>query len=309
MEDAVVVIVTVGLPGSGKSMWSQSKASNDGFMRFNMDDTRSMLGFPSGSDAWDKDKEAFAFKVMLQGIVAAVASGYHVVIDNTHLNRTWATKYKQALQSFNVKWAVADFTDIPVEECILRDSHRVGLEEVGAERIKAMHRGYLKAKAEGRHITAEWLNEPLFDLKRYTGTPGKPKAILVDFDGTLALMDGRGPYEFWRVDEDKICKPVHMAVKMARAYGYKVIGCSGRDEGLAKEKTKLWMAKNAVVLDGLVMRKAGDRRRDDVVKHDLFWEFVAPQYDVEWVMDDRDRVVDVWRAMGIQCFQVAQGDF
>lgn len=305
----VHVWLTVGLQGSGKSTWAKKFAKETGAVRLEMDCYRQMMGWHAGSPEWTPEREKLSFQAMLDNLVFLVKNGHKVVLSNTHLNRNWASQYKTALQHYDVTWHVKDFTDVPIEECIRRDSGREGLCRVGEAVIKKAHKGFQRSQKTGLVVTEPWLNEPLFEIRKYEGSPGKPKALLVDFDGTLALMDGRGPYEFWRVDEDKICKPVHMAVKMARAYGYKVIGCSGRDEGLAKEKTKLWMAKNAVVLDGLVMRKAGDRRRDDVVKHDLFWEFIAPHYDVEWVMDDRQRVVDVWRAMGIQCFQVQTGDF
>lgn len=303
----VDVWITTGLPASGKSTWSKKFKERGGAIRFNMDDIRAMMGFPAGSPEWNKDNEKIAFDFMLQGIVATVQAGRDVVIDNTHLNRNWAAKYKTALQFEAVDWWLVDFTHVPVEECIKRDSLRP--DAVGENVIKRLARGYQNAKTKGLLITEEWLNERPFQVRQYKGNPGKPKAILVDFDGTLALMDGRGPYEFWRVDEDKVAQHVHTAVKMARAYGYKVIGCSGRDQGVAEAKTRLWMAKHAIVLDELIMRKAGDRRRDDVVKHDLFFSCIAEHYDVDWVLDDRDRVVDTWRAMGIPCFQVARGDF
>jgi hypothetical protein len=50
-------------------------------------------------------------------------------------------------------------------------------------------------------------------------------------------------------------------------------------------------------------------RKDSVVKQELFDEHIRDIYDVVAVYDDRQQVVDMWRAMGIDCFQVAPGNF
>jgi len=34
-----------------------------------------------------------------------------------------------------------------------------------------------------------------------------------------------------------------------------------------------------------------------------------PKYHVEFVLDDRNQVVNFWRYLGLTCFQVAEGDF
>jgi hypothetical protein len=45
------------------------------------------------------------------------------------------------------------------------------------------------------------------------------------------------------------------------------------------------------------------------VKRELFEKHVLPNYYVEFILDDRQQVVDEWRRMGLTCFQVAPGDF
>ena len=39
------------------------------------------------------------------------------------------------------------------------------------------------------------------------------------------------------------------------------------------------------------------------------FRFDSSQYDVEFVLDDRDRVVKMWRDRGLKVLQVAEGDF
>jgi hypothetical protein len=56
------------------------------------------------------------------------------------------------------------------------------------------------------------------------------------------------------------------------------------------------------------MRAEGDTRRDSVVKRELL-DRIGEFYDVQAAIDDRQQVVDMWRAAGLLCLQVAPGDF
>lgn len=59
----------------------------------------------------------------------------------------------------------------------------------------------------------------------------------------------------------------------------------------------------------LHMRKAGDGRRDSIVKAEMFDSDIATNFNVLGVFDDRQQVVDMWRDKGLTVFQVAEGDF
>ena len=69
------------------------------------------------------------------------------------------------------------------------------------------------------------------------------------------------------------------------------------------------LAAKGVKYDELWMRAAGDQRGDDVVKAELFDAHVRHRFLVRVVLDDRDRVVAVWRRLGLTCWQVDYGDF
>ena len=87
-----------------------------------------------------------------------------------------------------------------------------------------------------------------------------------------------------------------------------VIVMSGRDESCRTE-TERWLNKHNIPFDFLFMRPEGDMRKDNIIKHELFNKYVRDNYDVKFVLDDRQQVVDMWRKMGITCLQVAEGDF
>jgi hypothetical protein len=58
-----------------------------------------------------------------------------------------------------------------------------------------------------------------------------------------------------------------------------------------------------------MMRKQGDFRRDSIVKKEIYDNDIKGKFDVEFVLDDRQQVVDMWREIGLKCLQVAPGNF
>ena len=60
----------------------------------------------------------------------------------------------------------------------------------------------------------------------------------------------------------------------------------------------------------LFMRPAGDTRDDRIVKREIYEREIKGKYNVLWVLDDRNKVVDMWRReLGLTCLQVAEGNF
>lgn len=58
------------------------------------------------------------------------------------------------------------------------------------------------------------------------------------------------------------------------------------------------------------MRKTQDNRKDSIIKTEIYQEFIKEHYFVEFVLDDRNQVVDTWRKdLKLPCFQVNYGDF
>lgn len=131
-------------------------------------------------------------------------------------------------------------------------------------------------------------------------------AIMVDIDGTLAHMVDRGPYDPTKYHTDVIDPTIRELV--GRYADHMVIVMSGRDVTY-REATELWLHTNGVIFNELHMRPAGDKREDSTVKRELYEQHVKPKYNVVFVLDDRNRVVNMWRSIGLKCLQVAEGDF
>lgn len=134
-------------------------------------------------------------------------------------------------------------------------------------------------------------------------------AYICDVDGTVALRNGRGPYDFDLAIYDKPNQPVVDLVNMVAEFSHAtMIFVTGRKEQF-RGITYDWLKERFEFVDLLYMRKNNDTRPDSLVKLELYKEFIEPTFDVQVVFDDRDTVVDMWRSLGLTCMQVAPGAF
>lgn len=166
------------------------------------------------------------------------------------------------------------------------------------------------------------------------------KTIIFDLDGTLANIDSRRDISMkpngkldWDIFAapnsilalDKPNAPVIKMAQMFKADGFKIVIFSGRnDRGF--DATVQWLNDFKVPFDLLVMRPdkfkdkswpiadgnpaTSDMRfmPDEILKKKMLDAFVDIN-DVFLVVDDRDKVVKMWRDLGLNTFQVAPGDF
>ena len=148
----------------------------------------------------------------------------------------------------------------------------------------------------------------------------KPLYIF-DLDGTLALLEhrlhlidkskGNPDWQafFAACDKDEPCWPVLITLNALRVAGAEVWVLSGRSDEV-RDKTEAWLQRHLGYVPPLTMREAGDTRHDDLVKREMYDRMLEEdRRRLIAVFDDRDRVVALWRSLGIACFQVAPGDF
>ncbi|WP_185965919.1 hypothetical protein [Flavobacterium sp. ZT3R18] len=142
-----------------------------------------------------------------------------------------------------------------------------------------------------------------------TQKPDLPKAIICDLDGTLCLMNGRNPFNASKCDEDLLNEPVANLLKNYKQLGYAILLVSGRVDTY-KEPTLRFLEKHAIAFDVLLMRKAKDNRKDAIIKIEIYNDCIKDKYLVEFVLDDRNQVVVMWRKeLKLPCFQVFYGCF
>lgn len=277
------VIVTSGLPASGKSTWSKSVIDKNpnSYKRINKDDLRAMLD----NDKHSTDMEKFIIKVRDTLILLALQEGKHVIVDDTNLADKHIERIKQLIHG-KAQLVIKDFTDIPLETCIKQDLKR--------------------SKSVGEKVIRDLYNQYLRKIEVYNENKNLPKAIIVDVDGTLAIMNNRSPFDWNKVDQDSCNETIKNIVNNYN--GDKVIIMSGRDS-ICRDLTIQWLKGNNIKFDEIFMREQGNMEKDSIVKRRLFDQNVRGKYYVEYVLDDRSQVVETWRSMGLICLQVAEGNF
>ena len=89
--------------------------------------------------------------------------------------------------------------------------------------------------------------------------------------------------------------------------GYNIILVSGRSDEY-RELTENWLRENNIFYIALWMRKADDIRADSIIKEEIFKEYIEPYYTVHAIIDDRKRVLRMWRRLGLPTFAVGNQD-
>lgn len=277
------ILMLRGLPASGKSTFAKAEVlkSSGQTKRVNKDDLRAMLD----AGKWSRGNENFILKVRDTIVKLALEEGLSIIVDDTNFSPDHEARLLEMAKEGMTGFEVQDF-EITLDEAIKRDAARAN--SVGADVIKRMYYQYVLEKPvlnkEGEHV------------------------IMCDLDGTLAEISHRSPYDASKCEEDGLKGNVASLLRYFE--GTRRVFMSGR-QSLYRVQTENWLMKHGLLRSGdeLHMRIEGDSRKDYIVKLELFNKYVNPKYTVDFVLDDRDQVVEMWRAIGLECWQVAAGDF
>lgn len=146
------------------------------------------------------------------------------------------------------------------------------------------------------------------------------KIVIFDLDGTITDHSHRVPLvatEGIKPDWDEFEKrcvydvPNLAVVELYKYYvsleDYMVLIMTGRSKDY-QEKTIEWFESYKIPLPHLfIMRTKGDNTPDHELKKK--WVQNIGTHRVVCTFEDRGRVVDMWRSLGLTCFQVAPGNF
>jgi predicted kinase len=306
------LVITRGLPGSGKTTFARKWVAEAPRTRarVNRDDTGVLLHgerFYHDRDLMQDTEKAITI-AQHAAIGQLLQRGWDVICDDTNLPRRTARDLRAIAIRNGADFEIHDMLDVPLDVVYAQNAQRLGTQAFVPEDV-------IKRMAE-RHTGRNAYEIPLAPeesdagfVEPYVPQPGTPDAIIVDIDGTVALMQGRSPFDETRVHEDHPNHAVIRAVRAMQAAGNKVIFCSGRTDGCF-DATEVWIKQHVgVPYEALLMRKSGDQRKDNIIKLEIFDEHIRFNYNIVGVFDDRLQVVKAWRSIGLPVFAVAEGDF
>jgi predicted kinase len=296
--------ILIGATGAGKTTFAKYWLRTEpNWMRVSRDDFRTMH-FSNENMSWEDENK---ITEMIDGaVMAALNKGINILVDATHCKAEYINAYiNKYSHKANISFKIFE---VPLDELKKRCLERY--EQTGKfipERvIEKFHKELINLKSHF-DFTPRMKTEVSVEIKAQNKE--LPKAIICDLDGTLALMNGRSPFDASRCDEDLLNEPVGNVLKNYFALGYQILLVSGREDRF-EEPTMRFLEKYEIPYHQLWMRKSKDSRKDSIIKKEIFFEHINDQFYVEFVLDDRNQVVDTWRKdLKLNCFQVNYGDF
>lgn len=305
-----VIILTRGIQASGKSTfadkWVKEKPTER--IRINWDSLRNMFG-----EYWVESREKLGvIRDMTDAFFKApMEKGWDIIMDNMNLNpKGWKEmqnridKYNSTHTEYHYSLKFEDFFDVSVEECIRRDSLRP--HPIGESVIKRTYRQY-------RNFIATELNKRQYN-SFIPYDDKKEDCILVDMDATLCFnLQGRPFYGEGAADTMAADVPCEQMCKLVNKYiaddKVEVFILTGReDTPEIRKATETWLKNNLIGnVDAVFMRPMKDYSKGPDCKYNIYKTFIAPKYNVLFVLEDSSKVVKMWRNNGIMCLQPNDG--
>ena len=278
-----------GLPASGKSTAAHELLRNSGNMvRVNRDLLREMLHFNKFTGR-NEGHSIAAEKALVREYLTHDTS---VVVDDCNLGESHRQMWSGIAQECGAKFEVR-FIDTHVDICAYHDDQR--------------------EKSVGRQV----INSMALQYGLY---PQSEKGfVLCDLDGTLCNSAHRlhfvqGEKKDWNsfhaaLSDDTLRASVYTTLCQFIEKGYLIVLVTGRGDEY-RESTVRWLEQHVgrTWYIALFMRPAADHRPDVDIKEKILKKyFIKPGYKIHCVIDDRPKIIRMWRSHGIDVVDVGAG--
>ncbi|NDV58419.1 AAA family ATPase [Bacteroides sp. 519] len=298
------LLILVGAPGSGKSTFAKYFIrTEENWIRLSRDDFRTMHFTYSNLSVHE---ECLITDMIDASIHALLKKKSNVIIDATHCRADYLEHY---INKFN-HLADISFKIFEADAKVIAERCEKRQQETGKRISVNVQRHFLSDLKELKK-TFDFSTRPKTEEKTSLLEQDKslPKAIICDLDGTLALMDNRNPFDATHADKDELNEPVANVLKTFASQGYQILLVSGREDRF-REPTVRFLEKHAITYHQLWMRPSKDYRKDSIIKREIFAAEINGKYYIDFILDDRNQVVDMWRKeLKLTCFQVNYGEF
>ena len=138
------LILTIGVPGSGKSTWARGEADWNNRVLFDTptiiverDEIRRELT----GDHQDFTREAAVTRIAEDRVRIALARGGTVIVADTNLRAKYRRRWAKMAEQYGAKYREVVF-DTPLDVCLARDAARD--KPVGEEVIRRMHEQFVQ---------------------------------------------------------------------------------------------------------------------------------------------------------------------
>jgi predicted kinase len=294
------LIITTGLPRSGKTTWAKEMVAKSGnHVRINRDDLRVMLH----NNKWTPRNEEVTMACQKAMVEAALKKGKHVIIDDTNLGSYHHERWLGVAREQGVAFEAKNFKSTDIPELIRRDD-------------------FDDESRRGAHVIIRLALEN--DFIKFQDD----EVVVCDLDGTLCNIEHRLKYARGEEkDWDKFFKGVpgdtirEDVDKMLQGYvdqGKKIIFVSARPERCRRD-TEMWLSENGYALsyrldpednyiryEALLMRPDSNSQDDTIIKQNILDNCLKKEW-IHRVIDDRPKVIRMWQENGLEVIDVGPG--
>ncbi len=267
------VIITRGLPGSGKTTFAEQYVKdNPNSVIVCKDEIRKRLGVGYGGKRCPK-----VVQVWTELILYNLHRGKSIVIADTNLDSLMIHNIKALVNpkyrdDYDIE--IKDFRDVDYKICIDRCASRPEGREYWEEVILRMK--------------DEWIDPIII-----TQDASLPRCVITDFDGTIVIPSDRDMFSGEGSEYDVKNEIVCEYLMFAKMMDYKIFILSGLEEHYRYNRES-YLSANGIEYDNLYMRKTGDSRKDFEIKDELFKEHIEGKYFVHSILDDRVQMLRYW---------------
>lgn len=139
-----------------------------------------------------------------------------------------------------------------------------------------------------------------------------PRCIIIDIDGTMCLNTTGRPF-YNAGDEVLKDTPVVPVCRLIRAYLHEfnttAIFITGRDRSMAKATEEFINIQLGIENPLVYYRNTSDYRKSYLTKLEVYQKYIKGKYNVDFVLEDNNSVVSMFREQGLTVLQPNASDY